>query len=792
VETNSERRHKMTSYSDFGLGSVGFAALIMVTAAFVTPVAAADGPVTEIDIEMGDRLDKALDGEDEFDEPPYVEDGEVKVMLVGPDPGVEEQSSREDWVAAFEEAHEPFRSSVEALQEDFAFDIVETVPTSNHVYIEANVDEAEQVLGADDRMETPFQAAFLDFDGAIELQDGGGIGIDAGNEDSRRMANADVFYDEGYTGETIKYGHTDTGVDDSHPCFLDENGNSRVVAWDDQHQDRDDPYDNYGHGTHTLATAAGSNSAECEESGFAYDADLVVSKVLSGGGSGSFEQVEAGLQFTFEEGADVSSHSWGASPGCSSNAEQELADTVNKMADAGYQIYFSAGNSGSSGIGCPADAAKVASVGATDSDKNIASFSSRGPCTDDKICPDVSALGVNLRSALPGGGYGTYSGTSMSSPAAGGLAGLVEDASRQLLDRSLLGAGEKVPGGEQLGEDIFESRDMLRDYAEPLPSEEDSPNNDHGWGFINAEGMVEDILSRATGKAVAQVSTPLDEMNAEQENPVTVSVENVRPAIDTRGTYEYSFTGPDGEAIAEGAATANLGNGYQQNEVEFEIPFDGQTADGFEDPGTYTASVSYTYEWTSPVNGTMFEYSTSDTTSFTLIRPAVDATFDLPDPVLPGSTFDVGITFTNDGNADAQGIDVAATIPAGETVTPQPEGESLNGYEWLGDPAPHRVFVETSSGEQQLFYEPFDLAPGESTMVLYHVTAAQPGDLTHTADADWTDYADVEYGVSFEETHTVGPGAAFSTPADAGVDGPQSTVDLMPDALTTSSGLLQG
>jgi hypothetical protein len=222
---------------------------------------------------------------------------------------------------------------------------------------------------------------------------------------------------------------------------------------------------------------------------------------------------------------------------------------------------------------------------------------------------------------------------------------------------------------------------------------------------------------------------------------------------------------------------------------------DAQTEDGFEDPGVYSASVSYDYEWTSPVNGTVFEDTTSDTTSFTLIRPAVEATFDLPDPVLPGETFDVVLTLENNGNADALNVDVGATIPGGEVVTPQPEGETLYGYEWFGTPAPHRVFVDTFTGSQELVYQPFDLPAGESTSVLYHVTGVEPGEQTHTADAAWTDYADVDYGVGFDEAHTVGPGAAFATPVDPGVDGPQTHVDLTPgpiDPLPAQTALLQG
>ena len=75
----------------------------------------------------------------------------------------------------------------------------------------------------------------------------------------------------------------------------------------------------------------------------------------------------------------------------------------------------------------PAIYASSVDVGATDSNNNIASFSSRGPVTSDgshRTKPDVSAPGVSVRGAVPGNGYQSgWSGTSMAAPhVAGGVA----------------------------------------------------------------------------------------------------------------------------------------------------------------------------------------------------------------------------------------------------------------------------------------------------------------------------------------------------------------------------------
>lgn len=176
------------------------------------------------------------------------------------------------------------------------------------------------------------------------------------------------------------------------------------------------PYDRDGcaHGTHVAGTISAIDNDEGVLGVFPGASDMKIVRVFR---DDCYWQYSSRLldaaNYCQAAGAKIITMSLGG--GGASTIEQA---TFDNLVDDGMLVIASAGNSGNS-IMYPAYYESIISVGATDVNDNIASWSTY----NDQV--DVSAPGVGVRSTTGTSGYSTYSGTSMAAPHVSGIAMLL-------------------------------------------------------------------------------------------------------------------------------------------------------------------------------------------------------------------------------------------------------------------------------------------------------------------------------------------------------------------------------
>jgi len=276
---------------------------------------------------------------------------------------------------------------------------------------------------------------------------------------------ADEVWAMGYNGSGVVVANIDTGVDVNHPA-LASRYRGGTNSWFDAVNGQASPYDDHGHGTHTMGTIVGDDGSN--QIGIAPGAQFIAAKACSSEGSCLDTWLLSAAQWAMDPDGNpatpdypkVINNSWGGG-----NCDDWYRTVVTNWRAAGIFPSFSAGNAGPNGgtINSPGDYPESFAVGATDSNDSIAWFSSRGPSCWEPIKPEVTAPGVNIRSSIPGGGYQNWDGTSMAAPhVSGGVALLLQ------IDPDLT---------------VDEIENVLKDTAIDLGVT--GPDNNYGWGRID-------------------------------------------------------------------------------------------------------------------------------------------------------------------------------------------------------------------------------------------------------------------------------------------------------------------
>jgi hypothetical protein len=355
------------------------------------------------------------------------------------------------------------------------------------------------------------------------------------------------IWDHGIHGEGQIATLMDTGLD-YNSCWFRDGGappgpsHRKVIDYSTY---GGDPYDgcDTGHGSHVAGTVCGDqsfvNPGNYNYNGMAYKAKITVQDVgaddwtscnlgtLNVPGS-----IGAAFNASYGLGARVHTNSWGSTTNSYDGYSVDVDNAMWNHKD--YLVCFANGNSGPSGstVGSPATAKDCVSVGATQqapSQEVIASYSSRGPASDNRFKPTVTAPGgedpvfitsVNNDPGNPPSqtcstASSPFQGTSMATPAVSGSA----------LDVRQYYVDGFYPNGEASDDPLTPSAALIK--ATLVSSTDDMgasdiPNNNEGWGRILLDNAL--FFDGDTRELIA---------------------EDVTPGLNTGGTWTRDFAVDD-------------------------------------------------------------------------------------------------------------------------------------------------------------------------------------------------------------------------------------------------------
>jgi len=354
------------------------------------------------------------------------------------------------------------------------------------------------------------------------------VGGDDGN-----VGTPTVTQQLGFGGAGVTVCLADTGLDTGDTNTMHPDLRGRVTGFK-YYGDLTDGSDEYGHGTHCAGIVAG-NAATGETDpdtgafyglGVASGASLFIERIFDADANEVSPAPADGdlTRDAVRAGAQIGGNSWGNDVQGEYDIDAAQFDELVRDADAStpgdqpYILEFSAGNAGpdSETMDSPATGKNVIATGASenvsgtmsqtyglydDGPDTMADFSSRGPCEDGRIKPDLVAPGTWIASlasfaALDESAiawttiddyYVYMGGTSMSGQFVAGAAAVFVQYYKSLHTNA-------VPSPALVKAALINSADELDESnGGPGPI----PNNDEGWGRVNLTNIIVTNLNSA-------------------------------------------------------------------------------------------------------------------------------------------------------------------------------------------------------------------------------------------------------------------------------------------------------
>lgn len=395
------------------------------------------------------------------------------------------------------------------------------------------------------------------------------------------VADADIDAPEAWDISTgshdVVVGVIDTGVDHTHPDLItniwtnpaeiagdgiDNDGNGFI---DDMHgisaiTSIGDPMDDNGHGSHVSGTIGATGNNGLGVVGVNHNVSIIGCKFLDASGSGSLSDALTCIDYFVDlknNGVNVraTNNSWGGG-----GFSQALSDAITSSEEANILFVAAAGNDAydndaqsSYPSGYPHDS--VLAVASTTHTDDMSSFSQWGLTT-----VDLGAPGSDILSTVPGGGYASYSGTSMATPHVTGAAALAWSVNPELsaieMKELLMSSGDdnaalsgKTASGKRLNvKNALDDADPTPGFTlKPTPSSstivagETATYSFDVGSIAEWDGEVNLALTDSLGGATLSTTTATPGATFELTIPTTAETQ--------WGEYAFTVTATSGELV---------------------------------------------------------------------------------------------------------------------------------------------------------------------------------------------------------------------------------------------------
>ncbi|UBU12032.1 S8 family peptidase [Nonomuraea gerenzanensis] len=297
------------------------------------------------------------------------------------------------------------------------------------------------------------------------------------------LIGADRAHRAGYTGKGTAVAILDSGIDNDHPAFGDRivaqacfsgadavDGSTPLCPNGSQYQIGDGaanaetaacmtgaPQPQYGlcyHGTHVAGIAAGRRTAEFPADGVAPKARIIPVQVFSRFDNSPYcagrpvcilaydSAILTGMAYAdlLADQYNIASVNLSLGGGqydtaCDEGDGADFKAEADKLLAKGTATVIASGNNGfEAAVSWPACVSGAVTVGATDKQDAVASFSNRGTLLD------LYAPGVAIKAAIAGNTYATLNGTSMAAPHVAGAFALLRQQRKHATVERLLTA----------------------------------------------------------------------------------------------------------------------------------------------------------------------------------------------------------------------------------------------------------------------------------------------------------------------------------------------------------------